>query len=79
MRAKVLGDLLKLINCDFDVDLVGDFDAALNLLVHGAILCFLVQHVEEKLVNVVLLVLVLSQLLGQLTGHCHFLTLQEAL
>ena len=61
--------------CDFNVDLIGNFDATLGLVEHCLVLRHLVQHMEQELGNVVLLVLVLSKLFRQLTSHSHFLTL----
>jgi len=60
LGAKVLSNCLKLIDCDFDVDLLLDLDSAFGFLEHGAILSLFVQHVVEQLVNIVLLVLILA-------------------
>ena len=71
--------MLELIDGDFNVDLLGDLDAALSFLEHCLVLGLLVEQVEQELINIVLLVLVLCKLFGELSRHCHLLTLQEAL
>ena len=73
--AKVPSNFLKLIERDFDWDLLGDFDAAFSLLEHGLVRHLLVEHVEQELVDVVLLILVLLEFLRKLARDGHLLTL----
>ena len=63
MGAKVPGKVPKLIDCDFNVDLLSDFDATLGFLEHCFVLGLLVKQVEQELVNIALLVLVLGKFL----------------
>ena len=60
LGAKVPRQVPKLIDCDFNVDLLSDLDATLGFLEHCLVLGLLVKQVEQELVNIVLLVLVLG-------------------
>lgn len=79
LGAKVPSNFLKLIERDFDWDLLCDLNAAFSLLEHGLVRHLLVEHVEQELVDVALLILVLLEFLGKLARDSHFLTLEEAL